>query len=115
MNNLFQSIQEKGFTTFIYISYFLILMTALGFSQLAPKYLYDMDYYVKIYVCLFLIFRFNPFRNRVEFTELDRKIAFSAGLFVLTTTFIAKYVTKLSVKSRNFLIETVKDNVSGVF
>ena len=42
---------------------------------------------MKIYVSLFLIYRFNPLR-RVNFTRLDAKIAFSAGLFLITTTAI---------------------------
>jgi hypothetical protein len=40
---------------------------------------------VKIYVALFLIWRFNPYRH-VKFTSLDKKIAFNAGLFVLFAT-----------------------------
>ena len=99
MNQVLQKTQDRFFTIFIYTSYFLIIIAALGLSQIAPRYLNDMDYYVKIYVCLFLIIRFNPFRHRVEFTELDRKIAFSAGLFILTTTAIEKYVTKITKKT----------------
>ena len=94
INDTLYKIQDRGFLIFIYISYFLIIIAALGFSQLAPKYLNDMDYYVKMYVCIFLIIRFNPFR-KIEFTELDRKIAFSAGLFILTTTAIAQYFDKI--------------------
>ena len=66
----------------IYILYFAI---ALGLSATAPKYLSFLDYYVKIYVSLFLIWRFNPFRH-VKFTSFDRKIAFNAGIFVLFAT-----------------------------
>jgi len=40
-----------------------------------------------LYISLFLIYRFNPFR-RVKFTGLDAKIAFSAGVFLLGTTAI---------------------------
>lgn len=108
MYQTLQKVQEKFFTTFIYVSYFLIIITTLGISQIAPKYLSIIDYYVKIYVCLFLIFRFNPLR-RVEFTELDRKIAFSAGLFILTTTAIAQYFTKISAKTKQYISEQIKE------
>jgi hypothetical protein len=59
----------------------------LGISVNAPQYLDELQYYVKLYVSLFLIYRFNPFR-RVKFTGLDAKISFSAGIFLLATTAI---------------------------
>ena len=102
INRTLHSIQDRGFTMFIYISYSLLFLTALGFSHYAPQYLNGMDYYVKIYVCLFLILRFNPFR-RVKFTELDRKVAFSAGLFILTTTAFAQYFAKISYKTSKYV------------
>ena len=71
--------QEKVFDFSVYTSYFLIVISSLGFSATAPKYLETIDYYVRIYICLFLMWRFNPLKQTYEFTDLDRKIAFSAG------------------------------------
>ena len=103
ISDTFHNFQEGVFDIVIYITYFLIVITALGFSQYAPTYLNDLDYYVRIYVSLFLIIRFNPFTN-LKFTELDRKIAFTSGLFVITTTVIAEYVTKISNKTKTFIV-----------
>jgi hypothetical protein len=75
------------FNIIIYVTWALYILIVLGLSANAPQYLDDLQYYVKIYVSLFLIYRFNPFR-RVKFTQLDAKIAFSAGLFLFTTTAI---------------------------
>jgi hypothetical protein len=80
-------LQEKGFEIVIYTTWILYIIIVLGLSENAPQYLDDLQYYVKIYVSLFLIYRFNPFR-RVNFTRLDGKIAFSAGIFLLATTAI---------------------------
>jgi hypothetical protein len=84
--------QERLFDLFIYTSYFLIFVSAFGISETAPKYLANLDYYVRVYICLFLMWRFNPFRTHYEFTDLDRKIAFSAGAFILTTTALNQYL-----------------------
>ncbi len=84
--------QDKLFTIIIYISYFLIILSSLGLSEAAPKYLQSLDYYLRIYICIFLMWRFNPIRTEYEFTELDRKIAFSAGAFILTTTALNQYL-----------------------
>ncbi len=87
--------QEKFFNLFIVVSWILITVSLLGLSKLAPSFLEEIDYYVSIYICLFLIWRFNPFRTNYEFTDLDRKIAFSAGLFILTTTILNKYLVDI--------------------
>ena len=96
-------IQERFFDIFIYVSYSLILISALGLSKTAPEYLNDLDYYVRIYVCLFLIWRFNPFVH-VSFTELDRKIAFSGGLFILTTTALNAYLLNIKDKVFHYIL-----------
>ena len=84
--------QEHIFTLTIYATYVLIVLAYLGIFAGAPKYLNDLNFYVKIYVCLFLLYRFNPFRKIDTFTSLDRKIAFSAGLTIFTTTILDNYL-----------------------
>jgi hypothetical protein len=88
-------LQEILFNIFIVVTYFLIIISSFGISDSAQKYLKLLDYYVRIYVCLFLIWRFNPFRSYYEFTNLDRKIAFSAGLLILTTTALNQYLNDI--------------------
>jgi len=96
-------IQEKFFDVSIFISYFLIIFSLFGLSNSAPKFLQTIDYYIRIYICLFLIWRFNPLRRKYEFTDLDRKIAFSAGVFVLTTTALNTYIEKFKEFVKNSL------------
>ena len=87
--------QEQIFNIAIYSTYALLIISNLGISAYAPTYLDDLNGYMKIYVCLFLLWRFHPFRKRVKFTNLDRKIAFSAGLFILATTFLNTYLNNM--------------------
>jgi hypothetical protein len=79
--------QSHAFTVITYLTWFLYFVILLGLSANAPQYLDNLQYYIKIYISLFLILRFNPF-TYTRFTELDARIAFSAGLFLLTTTAI---------------------------
>ena len=103
MKNSLYHFQYRLFTIFIYLSYFLIILSSLELSQTAPKYLQSLDYYVRIYICLFLMWRFNPLRTHYEFTDLDRKIAFSAGLFILTTTALNQYLLDIKNKVKIYL------------
>jgi len=84
-------IQNFWFDIFIFLSYSLYILFAIGIIKNAPEYLDSLDYYVKIYVSLFLLWRFNPLR-KIIFTDLDRKVAFSAGLFLFSTTAINKII-----------------------
>lgn len=77
--------QNTFFNIFIVVTYLLYGLFVFGIFKKAPEYLEVLDYYIKIYISLFLLWRFNIFR-RVNFTELDRKIVFTAGLFLFTTT-----------------------------
>jgi hypothetical protein len=86
-------VQNKAFDIFIFISWMLYFAVLLGVSVNAPSYLNNVDYYAKIYVSLFLLYRFNVFR-KVTFTELDRKIAFSAGVFLFATTALNQVLTQ---------------------
>ena len=79
------NIQSKGFDLFIILSYLSYVLVLLGVTTSAPQYLSYIDYYVKIYISLFLLWRFNMFQ-KIQFSELDRRIAFSAGMFLLATT-----------------------------
>lgn len=65
-----------------YITILLYILIALGLSKFAPQYLTDLQKILKIYVGVFLVYRFNPFRN-IEFTSLDRKVAFDAGILLI--------------------------------
>lgn len=94
-------IQNHAFNIFIVISWISVVTLSLGFTIINPEYVSMMTYYIKIYICLYLMYRFNRFR-KVEFTELDRKIVFSAAGFILTTTALNQYLQNnlLSVETK---------------
>lgn len=94
--------QENLFDIIVGISYILIISTSLGTSIKAKEYLDDIYYYIRIYICLFLMWRFNPLRSTYEFTNLDRKIAFYAGTFILTTTALNNYIVNYQEKLKKW-------------
>ena len=83
--------QDKMFDFLNIVFVILIVISYLGLYH-APKILSFLDYYLQIYICLFLIWRFNPFRKLVTFTELDQKIAFNAGFIIFITTILKNYL-----------------------
>ena len=91
------------FVSFVVLFYAFAILSALGVYPNAQKYVETMDYYMRIYICLFLIWRFNPFSAH-RFDKLDKQIAFHAGVIILTTTALNKYLTLF----RSNLIENAK-------
>jgi hypothetical protein len=75
------------------VMFTLLFVSYIGVWSLAPDYLEMLRMGVQLYVSLFLIVRFNPYVKRVKFSELDRKVAYSAGIFMFMSTIIAKYFT----------------------
>ena len=69
------------------ITWILIILSFTKLYDSAPKYLTIVTGYVRFYVCLFLIIKFNPFYTfgLSGFTELDRRIVYNSGLIILTT------------------------------
>jgi hypothetical protein len=100
--------KEEIYTYIIYFSYFLYIVVALGLSRNAPIYLQHLDSFIRLFVSLFLIFQFNPLRKVSEFNELDRKIAFSAGLFTFTTT----TVNQILMNYFNIIKITIKKHIT---
>jgi len=103
--NLFHQFQEIIFNIFIATSWSLIILTSAGILSEYPQAFVKVAFYMKIYICLFLIWRFNPIRQffvkkPITFTSLDRKIAFSAGLIVLSTTAINEVIVYINPKAR---------------
>ena len=101
-NKSIHNFQNIAFDFIVFISWLLYILVALGLSATAPQYLDYLNSFVKIYVSLFLIYRFNPFRQ-IKLTNLDSKIAFSAGIFLLGTTAINEIIKKYIHKYIHYL------------
>jgi hypothetical protein len=105
-------VQNFWFNVFIVLSYLLYILFAIGIFKSAPQYLEKLDYYVKIYISAFLLWRFNPFRT-IHFTELDRKIAFSAGIFLFTTSAVNQILTTYLMDAKKTLVSKFPFGISN--
>lgn len=93
--------QERVFYIAVSISYILYGLTLFGLYKKAPGYLYTLNMAMRMYVSLFLILRFNPYVINT-FTDFDRKIAYTSGIFLLLTTtltdILMKYINSFELK-----------------
>ena len=87
----------------------LLVATYFGVGFSAPWWLSTFDYYLKIGISMFLIYRFNPFKT-IDFEELDRRVAFSAGMILFTSSVINKILPSIITKYRTDVVKFVKNN-----
>jgi len=65
--------------TILLIAYGLVFM---GVIYINSEYLYMFKTMMQVLVCIFLIYRFHPYRNHV-LQKYDAKIIFSSAIFLL--------------------------------
>jgi hypothetical protein len=91
----FHKLQEFMFDLFIMFSWGILVLIILGVFHGKPAYFHYIEAFVKIYIGIFLMIRYNPFKIRwmnFKFSELDRKIIFSAGLIILSSSLFKEYL-----------------------
>jgi hypothetical protein len=96
MNHFLHSMQNILFDITLIIWAVLLVLTYFHVFESAPYYLDAVNNGIKIYISLFLLWRFNDFR-KVEFTTLDKKIIFNAALYLFFSTILVQiFVNKLA-------------------
>jgi hypothetical protein len=93
---------ERMFVYGNYIIYILYAFSIFGVWSQAPDYLNTVKYFFQIFIGLLLVLFNNPLYRKHKFRPIDRKIAFSAGIFLLTTTTINIFISNIRKLSNNF-------------
>jgi hypothetical protein len=106
-----ESFQRTGWKYTVYILYILYFLTLFGLSRAAPQYLETVNNSLRTYVGLFLIIRYNPFVKIAKFSDFDREIIFSSGIFMLLSTAFGNYIKdKFKPKLEKKLKKLLKKN-----
>jgi len=82
---------HDAYTYTLYLSYFILFITFTGVISFSPEYLYIIQLIIRYYIIFILLVRFNPF-IKAKFTDFDRKIAFSAGVFLFISSSLFDYI-----------------------
>lgn len=77
-----------------YIIYFLYFVILFGLWNDAPQYLNAIEYFLQIFIGILLVLFNNPFTKH-KYRPIDKKIAFSAGLFILASTTLTTFLHRL--------------------
>ena len=87
-NKDFYNFEVKFLQYFSFITKLTVVLFIIGFFQSKPTFIIQFNFVVKTILALFLIYRFNNYRkHKIEFTELDRKVCYSAGIYIILISF----------------------------
>jgi len=96
-NNFVHNLKNNNWheNIFLFVNYsawLLYICSILGIFSFGYNFFKISQQYIHIYIALFLIIKFNPYITTPKFTQFDKKIVFIAGLFILSTTIINKFI-----------------------
>jgi len=75
-----------------------------GFIFNTPTIFIQINFLIKVLISLYLIYKFNDFRNEpIKFTVLDKKICYSAGFYLFLFSF-ADVINSYFKELRTYMI-----------
>jgi len=102
---------------FLYIFSIISKLTAvlflIGIFQDKSTLYMNFNFVVKFLLGLFLIYRFNSYRKyKITFTELDRKVCYSAGIYIIIIS-LGDYLLSFTYKIRSKFIKPITDYIKN--
>jgi len=117
-DNTYLFLRIMSFISRIFIFFFIVGVLYIDFTEKWKNIFSKITYFVKFFVAILLVYRFNSYRMyKIKFTELDRKIAYSAGLFIILISvydLIIQYsneIHKVAYPYTSKWVQTVRDAV----
>lgn len=91
----------KPFMIMIGLTYLLYFITFFGLLSINHKYIEWLSIATQMFICIFLLIRFNPFRNH-ELRKYDSKIIFGSaillGINIVGSTYISMWDILTSIQ-----------------
>jgi hypothetical protein len=90
----------------LHLAYVFLFIRIINFEM---KYLDTFDTIIQLFICIFLIIRFNPLRKHV-FKKSDARVIFGSATFLLLNLSIVKLFKKYFKVPEKVLIK-IEDNI----
>ena len=85
------------------ISVLIVILYIVGVINSKSELIFQINFTFKIIIALYLIFRFNSKKADLQISKIDRKLIYSAGVYILLFSF-TDIITVYLEEIRNFLI-----------
>jgi hypothetical protein len=78
-----ESAKKPAYLLTLGITYIGYVFLFLGVSYISPGSIRAFGNFMHIMICLFLIYKFNPLRGKIQLTEYDSQMIFLSSMFIL--------------------------------
>jgi hypothetical protein len=107
-NKTLYNFQYKFLTYFSYIVKISLVLYIIGAFSTKSKIMLQINFLVKLFLGVFLVYRFSSGRiHKVQFTDLDRKIAYSAGLYIIVISF-SDFLASITETTRTHVMKLLQ-------
>lgn len=83
LDDVLDKVKLPVFTTSMFIIHVCYLIVYFGIASIHAKYMNYLNVFIEVFVCLFLIARFHPFRQH-KLHKYDATIIFGSAILLLT-------------------------------
>ena len=107
-NKNLYNFQYKFLTYFSYLVKISLVLYIVGAFSTKSMIMLQINFFVKLFLGVFLVYRFSSRRiHKVQFTDLDRKIAYSAGLYIIVISF-SDFLASITEKTRTHVMKILQ-------
>ena len=92
-DNTLDKIKKPLYLLLIFLLYFSYFLIFAGLYYVNTKYIQIFSILLQIFICVFLIIRFHPFRKH-ELREFDATIIFASAILLLTNAGLTEFAKK---------------------
>ena len=78
----------------IVVIYAFYIAAYLGVFVTVPEYIVVWYTFIQIFLCLILMYRYNPFRTKFEYNDFDARLIFGAASILLSNVITIPVLVK---------------------
>ena len=90
-DNVVEATKRPAFYFTVGVTYLSYIFIFLGVSYLMPQYIRTLSTVTQIMICLILIYKFNPLRDKYVLTEFDNNLIFFTAFFIIMSTGLTEF------------------------
>ena len=99
IENGLEHIKKPVYIGMMVVLYILYIGIYFGLTFASTEYIAILSKMIRLFICVFLIIRFNPFKSQHALREFDETIIFASAILLLTDLGITQFVLQ-NVKKR---------------
>lgn len=92
-DNTLEKVKKPLYLSLMFLIYFSYFLIFAGLYYVNTSYIDKFSILLQIFVCIFLMIRFHPFRKH-ELREFDASIIFTSAFLLLTNAGLTEFAKK---------------------